>query len=247
MYAIVSSNHNSGNLNALLVRLKGIAGAALSAVSLDEISAVVSDLKFADLIADRAGAIEYAGVIETLAQHFTLLPMRFGSAMESAGEIKKMLEKNYAEIRQNLQNVDDRFEFGLKILCDSKKIKAELNAASEAHAGPSAEMAPEIKNSVYRNYVNEKLKVHRLEVLLVAYVDSVIAESTGSLTQLRAVCKFKKMVTESMIVDAVFLLDKKRKDALIRAVGEMQNQHPGLNFVLTGPWPPYNFVDFIVK
>jgi hypothetical protein len=46
---------------------------------------------------------------------------------------------------------------------------------------------------------------------------------------------------------AVFLLDKERKDALIHVIEELQNQYPGLNFVLTGPWPPYNFVESTIK
>jgi len=247
IYSILSVKKNPKKLNTLLIAMKGISGADLYAVSLDEISAVVCDIKRADLIADKTNAIEYAGVIENLAQQFTLLPMRYGSLMESTDLINKMLGRNYHEFQQNLQKVENKCEFGLKIFCDSEKLKAELRAKSEADTKTPAKPAPGIKNSVYRDWVNKKLKEHRLEELLLTYIDSVIAEITGFLARLNAVNKFKKMATETTIIDAVFLLDKERKDALIHVIEELQNQYPGLNFVLTGPWPPYNFVEITIK
>lgn len=247
IYSILSVKNNHEKLNTLLITMKGISGVDLYAVSLDEISAVVCDIKRVNLIADRSNAIEYAGVIETLAKQFTLLPMRFGSVLESTDAIIKMLERNYHDIQQNLLKVDNKCEFGLKIFCDSEKLKAELRAKSEADTKTPDKPDPEIKNSVYRDYVNKKLKEHRLEELLLTYIDSVIAEITGYLARLNAVSKFKKMATASIIVDAVFLLDKERKGELIQSVEDLQNQYPGLNFVLTGPWPPYNFVEITIK
>jgi len=247
IYSILSVKNNPEKLNTLLVGMKGIAGTGLFAVSFDQISAVVSNIKRADLIADKTNAIEYAGVIEKLAQQFTLLPMRYGSLMESTDAINKMLGRNYHEFQQNLHKVENKCEFGLKIFCDSEKLKAELRAKSEADTKTPAKPAPEIKNSVYRDYVNKKLKEHRLEELLLTYVDSVISEIMGYLARLNAVNKFKKMATATNIIDSVFLLEKEKKSELIQAVEDLQNQYPGLNFVLTGPWPPYNFVEITIK
>ena len=247
IYSILSTGERPEKLTSLLVGMKGIAGADINTVSFENISAIVCDINRIELVADQSNAIAYAGVIETLAHHFTLLPVRFGSVMESDAAIIHMLKKNYNDIQQNLLKVENKYEFGLKIFCESEKLKAELISKSEANVKTSALHATEINNSVYRDWVNKKLKEHRLEELLVTYVDSVISEIKGNLDRLKAVNKFKKIVTETMIIDAVFLLDKERKDLLVETVGELQNQHAGLTFVLTGPWPPYNFVDFTVK
>jgi hypothetical protein len=64
---------------------------------------------------------------------------------------------------------------------------------------------------------------------------------------LNAIYKIQKMATVSIIIDAVFMVEKERKSDVIQAVADMKNQYPGLNFILTGPWPAYNFVDFNVK
>ncbi len=247
LYTILSVKSGHGKLNELLNSIKGISNANLFTVSVDQISVVVSDIKRADLITDRTNAIAYAGVVEILAQQFTLLPVRFGSMMESADAVIKMLEKNYQELQQNLEKVENKFEFGLKIFCDSEKLKASLILKSEVGASTNINKIQEIKNTVFRDYVNKKLAAHRLEELLISHVDSVIAVIKGHLAQLNTISKFKKMLTETTIVDAVLLLDKERKDPLINVIEGLQKHYPGLNFVLTGPWPPYNFVDFTIK
>lgn len=247
IYAIAAVKENPDGLIALLSGTKGISGAGLDAVGLNEISAVVSEVIRTDVIADQSNALAYAGVIETLAEHFTLLPVRFGSVMKSIDAVANILEKNYGEILCNLQKVDNKYEFGLKVFCDPGKIQADMKAASEAGNEPFANPASESGNSVFREYVNRKLKEHRLEQSRLKYVESVIAEITGCLAGFQSINKFKKMTSETTIIDALFLLDKERKAALIHSVGDWQSKYSGLNFVLTGPWPPYNFVDFTVQ
>ena len=51
---------------------------------------------------------KYAEIIETLATDYTLLPVRFGSTMESSDQLLQMLERNYTEIQQNLKKLKDK-------------------------------------------------------------------------------------------------------------------------------------------
>jgi hypothetical protein len=247
IYSILSLKINPGQLSVLLNRMKGISGTGLFAVSFNEISAVVSETESAAIIAVKSNAIEYAGIIEKLSHDFTLLPMRFGSVMGSDIEIIKMLETNYSEIQTNLNQVENKFEFGLKVFCDSEKLKEGLQSKTGNETKTSASIDQEIKKSVFRDYVNKKLKEHRLEELMLNFIDSVIEKITRHLARLNAVSKFKKMATASIIVDAVFILDKGSKDDLIDTVRVLQDDYPELNFVLTGPWPPYNFVETTIK
>ncbi|MEI7423539.1 MAG: GvpL/GvpF family gas vesicle protein [Prolixibacteraceae bacterium] len=247
IYAILTEKHSNQNLSSLLTGMRGLKGQELLAVSCEEIIAIISNVDKVSTIPERSGAIEYAGIIEHLSQYYTLLPMRYGSIMETPDDIKNMLGRNYEEIHQNLMYVQNKFEFGLKILCDFTKLKTEIQDKSPIH-----NLLPETQNSahqtsIYRNWVNKKLHEHRLEELVVTYVDSIINKITTTLNELNSIQKFKKMVTESILVDSVFLLDKELKNDLLAKISALQNQFPELNFVLTGPWPPYSFVKFQVK
>ena len=245
IYAILSVQ-KPPEANALLEGLTGMSGEPLQMVSVNDISAVLGDMNKADLVADKTNAIRFAGVIDQLAMHFTLLPMRYGSFMQSDDTIAAMLERNYDGFQQNLHKVENRHEFGLKIFCDSEIIMEELRARSRADERNIIHAETEIKKSIYADYVNQKLKLHRLEEMLLSYVDSVIAEIIQSLSNLNANHKIRKMVTPSNIIDAVFLLEKNKKTELVQTIEAIQSKYPGLKFVLTGPWPPYNFVDFAV-
>jgi hypothetical protein len=247
IYSILSIKKDTGKLNTLLEGMKGVMNEKLFTVASDQIIAVVSHTTSAGLIPDRPNAIKYAGVIEILAQQFTLCPMRFGSVMETTDAIGKMLERNKEEIQKNLQHVENKVEYGLKIFCNSEKLCAELKSKPEAVIQLNEKPGSEFKNSIYKEYVNKKLKEHRLEELLLAYVDSVVAQITLKIDRLNAEIKFRKIVKETTIIDAVFLLRKEQEKNLIGIIDDFKNQFPSLNFVLTGPWPPYNFVEITIK
>jgi len=245
IYAFLSVTEGHDKANLLPAGMKGIAGVDLQTVYFEDISAVFSDIQRGELVSDKSNAMAYAGVVEALSLHFTLLPVRFGSLIATTDAITKIMERNYNEIQSNLRKVENKVEFGLKIFCDSEKIKGELRAKTEAEQ-PS-EPLQHTEHSIYRDYLNKKLKEHRFEELLLAHVDMIIQDITTHLAQLNPLHKFKKMMTETNIIDAFFLLEKNKNDGLINAVKELQNRYDGLHFMLTGPWPPYNFVDITIK
>ena len=247
IYSILLVKVSKEKIDTLLSEMKGLEGENIYGICIDEIIAVVSEINNENISKDKFTAIEYAGIIEILSQQFTLLPMRYGSVMESSDSIIKMLRRNYPEILQNLLIVENKFEYGLKILCDSDKLKSDLRDKSQTQTQLSDNQNPDRQNSVYRDWVNKKLIEHRLEELVLTYVDSIISQITETLDGLNTIHKFKKMASESIMVDSVFLLGKEFKNDLITKIESFQNLYPELNFVLTGPWPPYSFVNFTVK
>lgn len=248
IYALLlDGDDNPDKLHALLTDTKGIFGMHLVSLPVEKITAIVSEIESQSLVADKTTAMEYASVIETLFQHCTLLPMRFGSLMESNDEIRRMVERNHQEILQNLHTVENKYEFGLKIFCDPESVMTELRKRLEASLHLKQISGAQIINSPSRDWIDKKLKEHRLEESLLTYIDSILEDVTIHLDNLKAERKIKKMVTPSMIIDGVILLDKRLKDVLVKMITDLQGKYPTLNFVLTGPWPPYNFVTLTVK
>ncbi len=247
IYAILWVKDDSARPDSLLKKMKGISGEDLFQISFDKITVVVSNIDKRNIIADSSRALAFARVIEALWKHHTLLPMRFGSVVESADAVMQVLKRNVSGIQANLRSLENKLEFGLKVFCDSEKLKAELIEKSKTEVGHPINPAYELPVSVFRDYVNKKLEAHRLEELLLCHVDSVITQITGLCDRLNIMCKTRKMLSETTIIDAVFLLEKNRKDPLIKHLEELKTQYPGLNFVLTGPWPPYSFVESTIK
>jgi len=245
IYAILDNNKQPDKLYKILSELKGISQSELMAVSFEQISAVAGSNEKKTFAATRDMAMAYADVVDNLAKHFTMLPMRFGSFMQSTDNIAKMLQINYTDFMLNLQKVENKLEFGLKVFGNSEKIKEHLKAKHDSETQVTQYKEGEI--SFYKDYVNKKLKAHRLEELLLAFVDEVIKQISDCIFGFNAVSKIRKMTSESILVDAVFLLEKQHQESLIETIENMQQQYQELKFVLTGPWPPYNFVDIKIK
>ena len=247
IYCLLLANSKYQKPETTLNSLKGVMEAGLLAVEYHNISAIISDVTEKQLIANKQHAVEFALVIDQLAQKYTLLPMRFGSMMDSADSVMDMLERHEVEIEDSLKKVKNKWEYGLKVFCDREKLKEELAAKQDNDSLTLAK--PEIgsDNSVYKTYVLKKLNEHRAEEQITSFVDLILAEIRSHLQELKAVDKCKKMTNDTTLIDAVFLLDKKKKKEVINLVKDLQQKYLQLNFLLTGPWPPYNFVELNLK
>jgi len=247
IYCLLLAKSNHTKPETTLNSLKGVMEADLLAVEYHNISAIISDVTEKQLIANKQRAMEFALVIDQLAQKYTLLPMRFGSMMDSADSVLEMLERNEVEIEDSLKKVKNKWEYGLKVLCDRQKLKEEL--AAKQNASNLNQVKPEnsSNNSVYKTYVLKKLSEHRAEEQIISFVDLILTEIRSHLQELKAVDKCKKVTNDTTLIDAVFLLDKKKKKEVINLVKDLQQKYLQLNFLLTGPWPPYNFVEINIK
>jgi hypothetical protein len=245
IYAILSTNQSLTEISDLVNGMKGIMDANLYMLSFNDISIAVSDFTPSKDITNRELAINFAGVIEVLSQHVTLLPVRFGTFIKTDEIVHQLLVNHYDSFLRNLQKVEDKCEFGLKVLCDYETFSTKISAQAAA-----VEVQPHeyfSTNTVHTNYLLEKIKINKLEDSLFKYVEQLIEDISQHLTQINPDAKYKKMVTNRILLDAVFLVKKNKKDEFIHAISTFKQQHDDLQFLLTGSWPPYSFVDIVIE
>ena len=245
IYAILSTNQSLTEISDLVNGMKGIMDANLYALSFNDISIAVSDFTPSKDITNRELAIDFAGVIEVLSQHVSLLPVRFGTFIKTDEIVHQLLVNHYDSFLRNLQKVEDKCEFGLKVLCDYETFSNKISSQAAA-----VEVQPHeyfSTNTVHTNYLLEKIKINKLEDSLFKYVEQLIEDISQHLTQINPDAKYKKMVTNRILLDAVFLVKKNKKDEFIHAISTFKQQHDDLQFLLTGSWPPYSFVDIVIE
>ena len=245
IYAILSTNQSLTEISDLVNGMKGIMDANLYVLSFNDISIAVSDFTSSKDITNRELAIDFAGVIEALSQQVTLLPVRFGTFIKTDEIVHQLLVNHYDSFLRNLQKVENKCEFGLKVLCDSETFSTKISAqAAAVQVQPHEYFSTD---TVHTNYLLEKIKINKLEDSLFQYVDQLIEDISQYLTQINPDSKYKKMVTNSILLDAVFLVKKNKKDEFIQAISTFKQQHDDLQFLLTGSWPPYSFVDIVIE
>lgn len=245
IYAVLAvSEDKQAAASCLINGIKGFFGASLYPVFYNDLAAAVSEMVVPGDCIRKEMALAYASVISELNRTATLLPMRFGSVVESDEEISRLLANHYNAFANNLNEVNGKVEFGLKLLWDYEKgcdrIRANLNYC-ESDAGCYFSKA-----TASTVYLLEKIKQHRLEDALLKHVESLVDEISLHLALVAPTCKFKKLVTNNIILDAAFLVDESKSKIFIEAIEMLTERHNDLHFLLTGPWPPYSFTEITV-
>jgi glycosyltransferase involved in cell wall biosynthesis len=235
IYAILDSNRN------LDLDIKGLDGFSVNTLAYKDISAAVSDIEKDDLKVNKECALSYGRIIESIMERCTLLPVRFGTLVKSDREVIGLLEEYYDDFVINLRQVKGKLEYGLKVLWDVEKVNLQIMVLSGKEDSKSLDQLK--GDSPYKGYLLKKLKEHKLEEALVKKAQEIIEDIHKPLAELSFLNKFKKMTTKKIILDAAYLVEKEKKDVFVQGFKELSERRQDLKFLLTGPWPPYNFIE----
>lgn len=245
LYAIVTSPGPPEILTKRLAEIKGINGSELFAFSYNGLTAVLDETSREKASATTANALAYAKVIDELFRYDTVLPLRYGTLMDSEGSVVALLKKYGATFKQNLQRLANKEEFSLKVLWDYEKGSNKIRQQMETDETNTQPLFP--GNSATKEYLLQKVKEHRFENSLLEHAEQLIGEISLLVEQFSPVHHFKKMVSKTMVLDAVFLLEEGQKEEFSQAISQLKNQQEDLRFLLTGPWPPYSFIELDMK
>lgn len=234
IYAILDVNQK------LNLGLKGLERKSIYTLPYREISAAISDIKKDRFEVDERNALLYGEIIEGIMERYTLVPVRFGTLVEDEREVTELLKKSYHAFVNNLREVKGKLEYGLKVLWDFEKVNLEICSLNIKDTTGYNRLKGD---SPYKKYLLKKLKEHKSEEVLMERVKKIVEDIHNPLNDLSFSSRFSKMKTKRIILDAVYLVEKEKQDIFINRFKELQNKHKDLEFLFTGPWPPYNFVN----
>jgi len=245
IYTILDSQNSDGTPENILYEKTGVAGAGLYPVSFKKISAIVSNCESGKQTWVKKSVLEFAGTIEEMSEHTNLLPVRYGTMLQSDEAIRKLLQSHYDAFNSNLEKVANKAEFGLKVLWDYEKLKSEIKEKSRSIEIQSGDFFKQ--KTIHTNYLLRKMKQHKLDDAVLQYVEKFIEEINHSFMPLNPETKFKKLVSDSIMLDAVFLIEKSKHNDFKNIIDTIGQQHADFQFFHTGPWPPYSFVDIHIE
>src|SRR5687768_12414536 len=91
-----------------------------------DLAAVVSDTPIVIYDPTRENVLAHEFVNETVMREFTLIPMSFGTVFRSEKDVSVLLKSTYQAFTDVLEKMQDKIEFGLKILWDRDKVVASI-------------------------------------------------------------------------------------------------------------------------
>ncbi len=221
----------------------GVEPAMVHTINYKEIAAVVSDTPVDVLDATRENVLAHERVNESVMRRFTVIPMSFGTVFKTRDDIVQLLRSAYEAFRDVLAKMQDKLEFGLKVLWDRDVIIQEIEREDDDIRQLKTEIASQ-KGSTYF----ARMQYGRLiDAALQARADRYVADIFEQLRDTSVASRANKPIGDRMIMNAAFLVSRDKEDAFDKRVKKIGAQYDPLTFKYTGPWPPYNFVNIRLK
>jgi len=178
-------------------------------------------------------ATAYARVVAALHKVAAVVPFRYGNLLENREQVLGLLRVRRAEFLQSLEEVEGCDEMGLRILLEDRAGLACAQPACAAPGGTGREFLEGRRAHYAAEECDEALAAH------------AAAEARGALEGLAVKCRAQRSSAPASplgrVLSLFFLVRRENVERFREAFGQLQ-QETSAKMLLTGPWPPYNFV-----
>ncbi|OHB79788.1 MAG: hypothetical protein A2Z25_03540 [Planctomycetes bacterium RBG_16_55_9] len=232
LYAIIDSPEPTKGL------IRGLRDAGVYNVPYYDIGAAVSKIDRAGPQVTEPDAIQHEAVVEKLMAGSTVLPVRFQTIFDQRDSLLSMMRSHYADFKDNLQRLRDKIEFGVKVIWPADQVKQSIIEELQRDGQETSESLA----SMGKRFIKERFERYKVEKELESRADEFVGIMDTFLGEFAVEKRLEKLKTENLLADAVYLVEKTRESSFRGALGRLRNAHPGFKFLLSGPWPAYNFV-----
>lgn len=205
------------------------------------LAAVVSDVPLQAYDPTPENVLAHEHVNEEVMRDGTVLPMSFGTLFRTEADILDLLRSTYDTFDDALAKVENKVEFGLKVLWDRDQVIDALHRNHEQIARLNDEIDRNAGGSTYF----ARMQLGRLiETALEERGAWYVRDIYTSLRAVTVASRPNKGVGDRVIMNAAFLVERTGEKALDEQIRLLSRRHgDSLEFRYTGPWPPYNFVN----
>jgi len=208
-----------------------------------DIAAVASDTPIEVLDPTRENVLAHERVNETVMRHHTVIPMSFGTMFKTGEDVVELLRSAYDAFHDVLAQMQDKVEYGLKVLWDSDGMLKEIENQDEDIGRLKREISSQ-KGSTYF----ARMQYGRLvEAALQSRSERLVADVFEQLRDVAVASRTNKPIGDKMILNVAFLVSRDKEGAFDTRVKKIGAKYDKLTFKYTGPWPPYNFVNIRLK
>ncbi|GCE06051.1 GvpL/GvpF family gas vesicle protein [Dictyobacter aurantiacus] len=187
-------------------------------------------------------------VIDTIMQHTTIVPLKFGTILRDEQAAQQLLEEQGEHFKELLNRFRGKVECGLKVYVDKRVVLQQMmrhdaeriNAQeqSEPRSQGTAYLLARKKEEQLKEQVNNEL-MRIAEHIFYTFGQTAFDMKQNSLQPPKATGKKKEM-----ILNAVYLVGQEQLSAFYEWSRGITEHYASLELELefSGPWPPYNFM-----
>jgi hypothetical protein len=207
------------------------------------LAAVVSDAPLEVLDSTRENVLAHERVNETVMHEHTVIPMSFGTIFKTREDIVELLRSAAEAFGDVLNKMQNKLEFGLKVLWDRDQAVREVEHEDE----DISRLKKEISGQKGPTYFARMQYGRLIDSALQARSERYVADILEQLRDVSVASRINKPIGDKMIMNAAFLIARDQEAAFDGKVKLIATRFDKLTFKYTGPWPPYNFVNIRLK
>jgi hypothetical protein len=207
------------------------------------LAAVVSDAPLEVLDSTRENVLAHERVNETVMHEHTVIPMSFGTIFKTREDIVELLRSAAEAFGDVLNKMQNKLEFGLKVLWDRDQAVREVENEDE----DISRLKKEISGQKGPTYFARMQYGRLIDSALQSRSERYVADILEQLRDVSVASRINKPIGDKMIMNAAFLIARDQESAFDAKVKMIATRFDKLTFKYTGPWPPYNFVNIRLK
>lgn len=204
----------------------------------------ISDVAWLD-----ANVREHLRLITLIMQVETVIPFNFGTIYKSEESLRQFVSQYANKFRESLKHLENREEWSVKVFCDRKKIIENIGTLSLN----ISDIDQQIKNSAPgKAYILGKKKKEIIETEIKVIYNTISKRIFTALNELCEEYRFNVILSsemseknEDMILNVAFFIKKENIDDFIKCSDKLTHEYADIGIILeiTGPWPPYTFLN----
>jgi hypothetical protein len=249
-YAVVGDEAADYSLG----RLRGVAGETVRAVTGSGLTAIVGTVgldefgeealrrNFEDLDWLAPTARAHDAVISAIARMGPVVPLRMATVYLDDTRIRELLEARHEDFVAALDRVTAREELGVKAFADPKVLTGE----NESGAGTGEKLSGTAYLMRRRRALASQDDAFRIAAAHAERIHAGLLEHAVD-GKRRPPSDRRLSGREGWtVLNGTYLVEKDEVDAFRAAVTTIDQNTPGIELEITGPWPPYSFAGDVV-
>jgi hypothetical protein len=246
VYGIVAAESFGNGHPPLRVPGIGGQGAPVRTIAFQDLMAVVSDVPGLHFDLTRDNLLEHQRVLDEVLKRSDVLPFSFGTVADSDDDVRELLLRDgFDALHEQLECVRGCVELELKIFWAQEQLFAEIAEENEEVRAlrDTIPLLPDSEVAVARIALGQ-LTEAEIELKSAWEADRVL----DILEQHAVNVLMSPNLSDTMLLNAAFLVERAREEDFDRAVIDLGNAQAGrLVFNYVGPLPPYSFINLALQ
>lgn len=207
-----------------LKTLRGVGGQPVYLIAKNGLAALVSRTSNVELAPAVRRVVAYEKVIQSIHRHCAVIPFRYSSVFARESQVSAFLQERGRQYKALLGALQGSVEMSIHVVFD----RMEPRATTAEHSGTAYMAAQEARYAAQDRLASEQ------ELLQ----ERICGSLSGLFLRSKADSHFQ---AGRRIVSMHFLISRKSITAFRKAFRRMKLHQPA-KLLLSGPWPPHNFV-----